>query len=100
MSAKNKVDRVFSLPQRKYLYTLAIKGGEVVVMVLSSPPLDRLIRKGGAERVSKEAAQKLADMMEDYGIKISKKAIDFAYEQNRKTVRKEDIRKAIKEMSK
>jgi histone H3/H4 len=69
-------------------------------MVLSSPPLDRLIRKGGAERVSKAAAKELAKIMEDYGMKISKKAIDFAYEENRKTVRKEDIRKAIKEMSK
>lgn len=65
-------------------------------MVLSSPPVERLIRRGGAERVSKAAAKELANLLEDYAVEISKKALEYAYEDNRKTVRKEDIRKAIK----
>jgi histone H3/H4 len=69
---------------------------EVVAVVLSSPPVERLIRRGGAERVSKAAAKELANLLEDYAVEISKKALEYAYEDNRKTVRKEDIRKAIK----
>ena len=65
-------------------------------MALSSPPVERLIRRGGAERVSKAAAKELANLLEDYAVEISKKALEYAYEDNRKTVRKEDIRKAIK----
>lgn len=69
-------------------------------MVLSSPPLERIIRRNGAERVSKKAAKKLALILEEYGMEISRMAMKFAHENNRKTVRKEDIRKAIKEMTK
>ncbi|MBU7024650.1 MAG: NFYB/HAP3 family transcription factor subunit [Theionarchaea archaeon] len=67
-------------------------------MALSSPPIERLIRKGGAERVSRKAATKLAAVLEEYGVDISKKAIEFAHKENRKTIRREDIRKAIKEL--
>lgn len=69
---------------------------EVVAVVLSSPPIERLIRRGGAERVSKAAAKKLAAFLEEYGIGIAKKAMSHAQQDNRKTIRKEDIRKAIK----
>jgi histone H3/H4 len=69
-------------------------------MVLSSPPVERLIRKSGAERVSKAAAKKLATVLEEYGIEISQKAMEFAHDENRKTIRKEDIRKAIKTLQK
>jgi len=69
----------------------------VVALVLSSPPVERLIRRGGAERVSKAAAKELAKFLEEYAVDISKRALEFAYTENRKTVREEDIRKAIKE---
>lgn len=68
-------------------------------MALSSPPLERLIRKGGAERVSKAAAKELAKILEEHGMRIAKKALEYAYEENRKTIRKEDIRKAIRALS-
>lgn len=69
----------------------------MVALVLSSPPVERLIRRGGAERVSKAAAKELAMFLEEYAVDISKRALEFAYTENRKTVREEDIRKAIKE---
>lgn len=69
----------------------------MVALVLSSPPVERLIRRGGAERVSKAAAKELAKFLEEYAVDISKRALEFAYTENRKTVREEDIRKAIKE---
>lgn len=68
-------------------------------MALSGPPLERLIRKGGAERVSKAAARELATLMEEYAVEIAKKALEYAYEDNRKTVRREDIRRAIKALT-
>ncbi len=72
---------------------------EVVAVALASPPIERLIRRGGAERVSKAAAKELAKILEDYAVDISRKALEYAHEENRKTVRKGDIKKAIKTYS-
>ncbi|ASJ08794.1 histone [Thermococcus siculi] len=59
-------------------------------------PIDRLIRKAGAERVSEEAAKVLAEYLEEYAIEIARKSNDFARHAGRKTVKAEDIKLAIK----
>ncbi len=59
-------------------------------------PIDRLIRKAGAERVSEEAAKVLAEYLEEYAIELSKKSVEYARHAGRKTVKAEDIKLAIK----
>lgn len=58
--------------------------------------VDRVIRKAGNLRVSEPAAQALAIFLEEEGIKIARKAMEFATHANRKTVTDADIQLAAK----
>ena len=57
-------------------------------------PVGRLIRQAGAERVSADAVSALAEIMEEYGIKVAKEAQKLAIHSGRKTVTARDIREA------
>ncbi len=63
-------------------------------------PIDRIIRNGGAERVSEEAREALAEVLEEYGVKVSEEAVKFAEHADRKTVKAEDIKLAASQLSK
>jgi len=58
---------------------------------LAVAPMHRICKKAGAERVSETAANELAKVLEDVGIRIAKEAIDYAMHAGRKTVKSEDI---------
>ncbi|MBN1940778.1 MAG: histone family protein [Candidatus Diapherotrites archaeon] len=58
--------------------------------------VDRIIRKSGAGRVSEDAVQSLADVLEEYGIKLSRKAAEFSNHAGRKTITAADINLAVK----
>jgi histone H3/H4 len=58
---------------------------------LAVAPMHRICKKAGAERVSETAANELAKVLEDVGVKIAKEAIDYAMHAGRKTVKSEDI---------
>ena len=69
-------------------------------MEIPKAPIERIIRKAGAERVSDEAVEALVEHIEDIAVKTSRLAITVARHAGRKTVQYEDIKLAEKEMKK
>ncbi|MEM0437827.1 MAG: histone family protein [Candidatus Micrarchaeia archaeon] len=61
---------------------------------LPRAPIERLIKRAGAERVSDGAVEALADVLEEYAIKIATQAIKLGRHAGRKTVTEEDIKLA------
>ena len=64
-------------------------------MEIPKAPVKRIIQDAGAERVSADAVDALAEYLEDYAEEISEKSISYAKYANRKTVKAEDIELAV-----
>jgi len=58
---------------------------------LSQAAVERIIKKGGAERISADATETLAILMEEYGIFLAKEAKKMSDHAGRKTLRGSDI---------
>jgi histone H3/H4 len=58
--------------------------------------IDRLLRKGGATRVSKSAIHALQKELEEYGVKIAVLGNEIASHAGKKTIEGEDIFLAIR----
>jgi histone H3/H4 len=58
--------------------------------------VDKLIRKGGAERVSEGAARLLGKHLESLATDVAREAISLAEHAKRKTIKSEDIKLACK----
>jgi histone H3/H4 len=69
-------------------------GGEVSMTELSQAAVERIIKKTGAERVSADACETLAELMEEYGTFLAKEAKKMSDHAGRKTMRGADIRMA------
>ena len=65
---------------------------------LSMAAMHRIIKKAGAYRVSESAAQELARVLDELGVKIGKEALEFSMYAGRKTVRGKDIRIAAEKV--
>lgn len=66
-----------------------------ITPILPLAPVERLIRSAGADRVSEGAGIELARVLEDFGLEISREAIELAKHAGRTTVKEEDVRLAI-----
>ena len=66
---------------------------------LSTTSMRKIIKKGGAERVSELACKERARVLEGIGIEIGKDALAFAMHAGRKTVKARDIRIAAKKVT-
>lgn len=62
--------------------------------ILPLAPVERIIRKAGADRVSESAGIELAKTLEEFGTKVSIEAYALAKHAGRTTIREEDIRLA------
>jgi histone H3/H4 len=62
--------------------------------VLPLARVEKLIRKAGAERVSRDASKELGLVLEEQALEIAAKAVKLAKHAGRKTVTEEDIRLA------
>lgn len=57
-------------------------------------PLERLLRKSGAHRVSPSAAEELRDILEERVTEIAQRAMKLAEHAGRKTITRDDIKLA------
>jgi histone H3/H4 len=58
--------------------------------------MKRLIKRAGCTTVSNDSAEALAKILIEIGITISKDAIDYADHVGRKTIKIQDMERAIK----
>ena len=59
---------------------------------LSQSAVERIIKKAGAGRISADATETLAVLMEEYGVFITKEAKKMSDHAGRKTLRGSDVR--------
>ena len=70
----------------------------MVELELAVAPMHRICKKAGAERVSEAAAEEMAKVLEDVGVRIAREALDFAMHAGRKTIKEEDIEIAARKV--
>ena len=54
-------------------------------------PFERISKKAGVKRISRDALEELRDIIEELGMDMAEKAVKISRHANRRTVKKEDI---------
>ncbi|MEE9353929.1 MAG: histone family protein [Candidatus Thorarchaeota archaeon] len=68
--------------------------------IIPVAPVDKLIRNSGAERVSDKGAERLAQILEEVGEDIARRAFELTKHAKRTTITNKDIDLAYKHWNK
>ena len=60
-------------------------------------PFERIVKKAGAKRISRQALEELRDIMDEIGSDIAEKAVKISRHANKRTVMAEDVKFVLKE---
>ena len=64
--------------------------------VLPAAAMEKLLKKAGAERVSADAKEKMVEVLEEFALDLSERAIRLSKHAGRKTVTGSDIKEATR----
>lgn len=59
-------------------------------------PVTRIVKSAGAERISKDAEEKIVEAVEAYTAKLAEAVIDVAKHAGRKTIQPDDVDVVLK----
>lgn len=65
-------------------------------MTLPRLPFERILKRAGARRVSEDAMDEFAKVMEEKMFKVAAEAAALAKHAGRKTIMDEDVRRAVR----
>jgi len=60
--------------------------------ILPLLPFERIAKKHGIKRISREATEEARDIIEDIAVNIVERAVSLSKHANRRTVKEEDIK--------
>ncbi|HLC98618.1 MAG TPA: histone family protein [Candidatus Nanoarchaeia archaeon] len=66
------------------------------ISIIPKAPVARILMKAGAKRVSADAVDAFADVLQDISLKVAEHAAKIAKHSGRKTVQEGDIKLAAK----
>lgn len=76
-----------------------MEGAKEKARELPLAPIERILRKAGAQRISEDAKLELVKIVEGYAMKLGKVASNLAKNAGRKTVKEEDVKEALKHVT-
>ena len=60
-------------------------------------PFERIARKAGVKRISKDAIEELRDASLEYALELAEKAVKVSQHAGKRTVQEEDVKFVLKE---